>query len=53
MPRTVQKISLSGHTLDVSRRAYVTDKFHFYEVEDWVKQLSSGRQYEYEAIRYI
>jgi len=53
MPRTVQKISLSGHTLDVSRRAYVTDKFDFYEVENWVKQLSSGRQYEYEAIRDI
>lgn len=53
MPRTVQKISLSGHTLDVSKSAYITDQFDFYEIEEWVKQLSEGRKYEYEAIRDI
>lgn len=53
MPRVVKRINLSDHTLDISTRGVDTSKFDFEEIEDFVRELSHGRKYQYEAIKNI
>lgn len=53
MPRVVKRINLSDHTLDISTRGVDTSKFDFEEIEDFVRELSNGRKYQYEAIKNI
>ncbi len=47
------KISLSELTLDIDPKKYDIDKFDFSEIEDYVQALSSGRKYQFDAIRQI
>lgn len=47
------KISLSELTLDIDPKKYDIGKFDFSEIEDYVQALSSGRKYQFDAIRQI
>ena len=53
MPASTPKLSLSEHTLDINPRACDVEKFDFADVEDYVRALTEGRQYQFEAIRHI
>lgn len=50
-PRRVEKLNLSDHTLDVEIKRCNYEQFDFSEVEDYVLELSGGREYQYEAIK--
>lgn len=52
MPR-VQKINLSDHTLDINIRKCNYQKFDFSEVEDFVRELSGGRDFQYKSIKEV
>jgi type III restriction enzyme len=47
------RLSLSEHTLDINLRAYDVDAFDFAEIEDYVRELTQGREYQFDAIRGI
>lgn len=47
------KLSLSKHTLDINPRACDLERFDFAEIEDYVRALTAGRDYQYNAIRQI
>lgn len=47
------KISLSELTLDIDPKKYDIELFDFSEIEDYVRELSKGRQYQFDAIRQI
>jgi type III restriction enzyme len=47
------RLSLSEHTLDINLRAYDVDSFDFAEIEDYVRALTEGREYQFEAIHGI
>jgi type III restriction enzyme len=47
------RLSLSEHTLDINLRAYDVDAFDFAEIEDYVRALTEGREYQFEAIHGI
>ncbi len=47
------KIILSELTLDIDPKKYDIGKFDFSEIEDYVQALSSGRKYQFDAIRQI
>lgn len=49
----VQKLNLSDHTLDINIRKCKYDQFDFSEVEDFVRELTGSRDYQYEAIKEI
>lgn len=49
----VEKLNLSEHTLDINTRKCNYEKFDFSEIEEYVSELSSGRDYQYEAIKNI
>ena len=49
--RTVEKLNLSEHTLDVNIRKCRYEKFRFSDVEDYVRAVSGGREYQYQAIK--
>ncbi len=51
--RTVEKLNLSEHTLDINLRKSSRDKFDFSEVEDYVRAVSDGREYQYQAIKQM
>jgi len=52
MPRA-EKINLSDHTLDINTRKCNYQKFDFSEVEDFVSDLTGGREFQYNAIKEI
>ncbi len=52
MPRA-EKINLSDHTLDINTRKCNYQKFDFSEVEDFVRDLTGGREFQYNAIKEI
>ena len=52
MPR-VEKINLSDHTIDINVRKCNYQKFDFSEVEDFVRDLTGGREFQYDAIKEI
>jgi len=49
--RTVEKLNLSEHTLDINIRKCNYEKFRFADIEDYVRALSGGREYQYQAIK--
>lgn len=53
MPAKSAKLSLSEHTLDVNPRACDLELFDFSEIEEYVRALTAGRDYQFEAIRGI
>ncbi|HOC61150.1 MAG TPA: DEAD/DEAH box helicase family protein, partial [Smithellaceae bacterium] len=50
--KTVEKLNLSEHTLDINLRKCSYDKFRFSEIEDYVQAITGGRTYQYEAIKH-
>ena len=48
-----RQFRLSEHTLDINLRAYDVDAFDFAEIEDYVRALTEGREYQFEAIHGI
>lgn len=53
MAKVVKRINLSQHTLDINTKGVDPNKFDFSEIEEYVKELANGREYQYEAIRNI
>ena len=51
--QTVDRINLSEHVLKINFRKGSRHKFNFNEIEDYVKAISNGRDYQYEAIRNV
>jgi len=49
--KTVEKLNLSEHTLDVNLRKCSYDKFRFSEIEEYVRAVTGGREYQYDAIK--
>jgi len=47
----VNKINLSDHTLDINIRRCNYQKFDFSEVEDFVRELTGSRDFQYNSIR--
>lgn len=47
------KLSLSEHTLDVNLRKFDVRLFDFSEIEEYVRALTGGRDYQFDAIRRI
>jgi len=53
MAKSTQKISLSEHTLDINTRNYNVEEFDFAEIEEFVKELTGSREYQFNAIKNI
>lgn len=49
--KTVERLNLSEHTLDINLRKCSYDKFRFSEIEDYVQAVTGGRQYQFDAIK--
>ena len=47
----MSRLSLSEHTLDIKLQAYDVDAFDFAEIEEYVRALTEGRDYQFDAIR--
>ncbi len=45
------KLNLSEHTLDVNERKFDVERFDFQEIEDYVRELTGDRTYQFEAIK--
>ena len=52
MPK-VEKLDLSKHTLDINTRKCNYEKFDFSEVEDFVRTLTGGRDFQFDAIKEV
>ena len=50
--KTVEKLNLSEHTLDINIRKCRYEKFRFSDIEDYARAVSGGREYEYQAIKH-
>lgn len=46
-------MNLSEHTLDINIRRCNYEKFNFTEIEDFVRQLTGTRAYQYDAIKQV
>lgn len=53
MAKSTQKISLSEHTLDINTRSYNVEEFDFAEIEEYVKELTGSREYQFKSIKDI
>ena len=53
MPRRVEKLNLSDHTLDINIRKCNYRVFDFSEVEEFVCALVGSRDYQYHAIKQV
>lgn len=51
MARKVRRLNLGEHTLDIETRKCNYEKFDFSEVEDFVRELAGGREFQFKAIR--
>jgi type III restriction enzyme len=51
--KTVDRINLSEHVLNVNLRKGSRQKFNFNEVEEFVRAVTGDREYQYEAIRNV
>ncbi|HHY26717.1 MAG TPA: DEAD/DEAH box helicase family protein [Desulfitobacterium dehalogenans] len=49
--KAVEKLNLSEHTLDINIRKCNYEKFRFSEIEDYVRAVTGGREYQYQAIK--
>lgn len=50
--KTVEKLNLSEHTLDINIRKCSYDKFRFSDLEDYVRAVTGDREYQYQAIKH-
>lgn len=50
--KTVEKLNLSEHTLDINIRKCRYEKFRFSYIEDYVRAVTGGREYQYQAIKH-
>ncbi len=50
--QTVDRVNLSQHVLKVNLRKH-NRRFNFDEIEDYVRAIAGGREYQYEAIRDV
>ena len=50
--RIVEKLNLSEHTLDINIRKCSYEKFRFSDIEEYVRTITSGREYQYQAIKH-
>jgi type III restriction enzyme len=46
-------VDLSEHTLDINRQRYNVDQLDLIGLDDFIRELSGTRQYEYDSIRDI
>lgn len=53
MPRRVEKLNLEDHTLKIEVRKCNYEKFDFSEIEDFVRELTGGREFQYKAIKEV
>lgn len=51
MSPRVEKLNLSDHTLDINVRKCNYSKFDFSDIEDFVRDLTGSREYQFEAIK--
>ena len=49
--RTVEKLNLSEHTLDINIRKCSYEKFRFSDIEEYARAITAGREYQYQAIK--
>lgn len=49
--KTVEKLNLSEHTMNVNIRKCSYDKFRFSDIEDYVREITEGREYQFQAIK--
>src|SRR3989304_1363541 len=49
--RKATKLNLSEHTLDVNDRKFDVELFDFQEIEDFVRELTGSRTYQFESIK--
>lgn len=49
--KTIEKLNLSEHTLDINVRKCSYDKFRFSDIEDYVLTITGGREYQIQAIK--
>ena len=50
--RAVKKLNLSEHTLDINIRKCSFEKFRFTDIEEYVRTITGGREYQYQAIKH-
>ena len=50
--RTVEKLNLSEHTLDINIRKCSYEKFRFSDIEEYVRTITAEREYQYQAIKH-
>lgn len=48
-----QRINLSDYSLDINTRKVNYDKFDYREIDDYLKQITGTRIYQYEAIKQV
>lgn len=51
--QTVDRINLSQRVLKVNLKKSSAQNFRFSEIEDYVRTITNGRQYQYDAIRQV
>jgi type III restriction enzyme len=49
----VKKMNLSEHTLDINIRRCNYNKFNFSAIEEYVRQLTGTREYQYQAVKQV
>jgi len=50
--KTVEKLNLSEHTLDVNIRRCRYTKFRFSDIEEYVRAITGSREYQFNAIKH-
>ncbi len=50
--KTVEKLNLSEHTLDINLRKCSFDKFRFSNIDDYVRAVTGDREYQFQAIKH-
>lgn len=53
MARIVRRLNLGEHTLNIETRKCNYEKFDFSEVEDFVRELVGGREFQFKAIKEV
>jgi len=50
--KTVEKLNLSEHTLEINIRKCSFEKFRFSDIEEYVRAITGDREYQYQAIKH-
>lgn len=50
--KTVEKLNLSEHMLDINIRKCNYDRFRFSDIENYVRNVTGSREYQYQAIKH-